>query len=236
MALVPLRITAHLLRGVCADTYDLDFAGLLASRVRSRNQIHGQASVLLDIDLPLGVCDLGGDEGWHWLATNPQFFLMDSRYPRETDILYRVVDAGWAGRSAQRPLKAYSHRKGAYRDVMLPTQVALTPKLEWYAVGEKAEIESLLRGVNFVGKRRGRGWGRTKKWEVEEVKDVPVWEWGHMGDTGTPMRPLPYECAERIGGEYTTITHGIRPPMWERQQTLYIPRQEELYYPEEWEL
>lgn len=233
MALSPVVITAHLLRGVCADEHDLDLAGLLAA------QMHRSLDLPLDedYDLPLDVCLEDGDD-WHWLATNASFAPLDDRYPYETRTLYRQVDTGWTQRSAVRPLPYTSPRSGPFRDVMMPASVVLTPSATWYAVGDIERMRALLSPVRAIGKRRARGEGTVLSWDFEQTDTDSKWVFGHTGNTGEIKRPCPQKCAERLDLPYDTKWHALRPPSWNpnRLRPLCVPPADEMYIPEEWEL
>ena len=58
--------------------------------------------------------------------------------------------------------------------------------LTWYGEGDAAQVESLLRTVRFIGKRRASGFG-----EVSGVEMSPSDLDGVVGMLGDPLRPVP---------------------------------------------
>ena len=237
MALTPLKVTAHLLRGASLDPLTLDLAGILASQLwveapKGRESSEPNPD---DLDLPLDICE-GGEAGWHWLAscavTNPL-----EETPQEPRTYYRVVDDSAASRLGDRPIPYWSPRSSAYRDMMMPAHITLTPTLTWWAVGDEQRIKELLAPIRSLGKRRNKGEGRVLRWEVKKVQSDKPWELAHMGESEEIIRPCPTECAEKLGVPYSQGWHALRPPSWnpDRLKLLAIPAEEELYIPEEWD-
>lgn len=239
MALKPFRLTAQMLRGVVADENSLDLAGILASRMW-RQMKHAPAVDSMverpeDFDLPLHMCEHGED--WHWMGSAGEFDA-DALRPQEPRTHYRVVNDAWAARAADRPLPYYHPRSSAYRDMMMPAHVVLTPTITWYGVGNPEAIMDLVSPIRELGKRRMKGEGRVLSWEIEEVLADDSWVYGHIGDSDSIVRPIPVECANRLGVEYDLAWHAIRPPSWNpnRLRRLAVKPEEEVYLPEEWEL
>lgn len=62
------------------------------------------------------------------------------------------------------------------------------PEITWYAEGDIAEVERLLRPIQFLGKRRASGFGEVERWEIEDGELD-----GLVGYDGEPLRPTPIE-------------------------------------------
>lgn len=239
MAMTPFKVTAHLLRGVVAEEHSLDLAGLLASRMWREKKASTAVDSMIkhpeDFDLPLDMCDHGDD--WHWMATTGHVQPLPG-FPQEPRTHYRVVNDSWVARAADRPLPYYHPRSSAYRDVMMPAHVSLTPTITWWGVGELEAIERLLFSITEVGKRRMVGEGKIIRWEFEEVTTDDAWRYGHVGEMDGIARPIPVACAERLALDYETVWHAIRPPSWNpnRLRKLAVKAEEQMYLPDEWEL
>ena len=239
MAMKPFRLQARTLRGVCTEPYGLDLAGILASRIwRAKGHpahIDSMVDKPTDINLPLEICDEGKD--WHWMTTCAMVEVDEFR-PQEPRTFYRVVNDSWAARAADRPLPYYHPRSSAYRDVMMPSPVTLTPTLTWYGVGDIDKIIDMVQGIRSVGKRRAKGEGRVLVWTIDQIDSADPWGIGHFGEENRIIRPVPVECAERAGLQYQVAWHAIRPPSWNPNllRELAVEPEEELYMPEEWEL
>lgn len=240
MALMkPFCLKATLLRGVVTEQYNLDLAGILASRIWRTTKHAPQVDSMIDrpqdLDLPLDMCDTGSD--WHWMATCAAVETDPDR-PQEPKTYYRVVNESMMSRAADRPLPYYHPRSSAYRDVMMPAPVTLTPHLKWYGVGDIDAIYNLVKRIRSVGKRRAKGEGIVLKWEIEEIHNQDPWEIAHTGLEKQILRPIPIECADQLGLQYKLEWFCIRPPSWNpnRIRELAVAQEEEMYIPEEWEL
>lgn len=222
-----VEVVAHLNTGLGYDPpYGLDLAGLLATRVRllEQQRRHDEGRLVshplpdtteeevYDLRLPLSRCRTGSE--WHWLASC--VIPVDPLPDPEPRTYYRTVDYSWAQRAAKRPLPHYlSPSSGAYRDVMMPAPVVVCGRATWRCVGDREQIEALLRGVRFIGRRRSTGEGGVLFWEVREVDEDPG-TWGHLQGREI-TRPCPQECAEALGlegHEWRLGHYAIRPPSW----------------------
>lgn len=99
-------------------------------------------------------------------------------------------------------------RRRNYGAVMNSYKLFTAPEITWYATGDAAKIESLLSGVEFIGKRRASGYGqviglRIEKGELDGVN-------GHFGE---PLRPVPVEL---FSGEKAALRADAawRPAYW----------------------
>lgn len=242
MALEGFRLRAHLIRGVVAEPYGLDLSGILASRIIRQRKDSNPTSRYestkdnpQDIDLPLDMCAVGEDN-WHWSATCGKTYPLES-LPQEPHTYYRVVNDSWVGRTAHRPLPYYNFKSGAYRDVMMPAHVVLTPYVDWFGVGNLDKIMGLVKHIRSIGKRRAKGEGVVHKWEIEKVDKDPD-KLAHCGEDDELLRPSPVECATRLDLDYDLTWHAIRPPSWNpnRIRELAVKPEDELFVPEAWEL
>lgn len=239
MAMKPFRLTAHTLRGVCMEPYGLDLAGILASRkwseIRNDTSVDSMVERPDDLDLPLDMCSSGAD--WHWKASCAMV-QVDEGKPQEPRTYYRVVNDSMVARAANRPLPYYHPRSSAYRDVMMPAPITLSPTLTWEGVGDLDKVFHLVKDIRSVGKRRSKGEGRIVNWSISEIESDDNLSIGHIDPNGRINRPIPVECADRIGVEYQIAWHAIRPPSWNpnRLREMAVEKEEELYLPEEWEL
>ena len=85
-------------------------------------------------------------------------------------------------------------------------------RLEWYAVGDAAEVRRLLALVVALGKKRGHGFGAVERWEVE-----PAEPWGDgfpVVRDGRALRPLPSDWPGLVEPELAVRT--LSPPYWDR--------------------
>lgn len=244
MALTPFVLQAKLIRGVVAEPYSLDLAGILSSRLirmaKDENSLAVYDSMQAnpnEVDLPLMMCESGGEDSWHWGVTSGVTRALDRR-PQEPHTYYRVVNDSWAGRAGDRPLPYYNYKSGAYRDVMMPAHVVLTPDVTWYGVGDIERIQELVSPIRSIGKRRSKGEGMIHSWQISKTEPEDIDRFIHCGYSEGLLRPSPVVCAERLQVDYELAWHAIRPPSWNpnRIRELAVEPEEELYLPEEWEL
>lgn len=87
---------------------------------------------------------------------------------------------------------------GPAKSFRLPLETALLEGdvVEWFALGDRAAIEDLLRWVRSLGKRRGVGLGKVEAWTVEPF-DPEAAGWGPgfpVLRSGRPLRNLPLDA------------------------------------------
>lgn len=117
---------------------------------------------------------------------------------------------------------------GPLKSVNLPLYTRWVPCIEWWCIGDKAEVESLLEECGYLGKERNHGYGRVERWQVEEcAEDWSLFYPCDRPDEVIVSRVLPAafpECAGRIGNLGLAVP---TPPYWQPQ------RVEMCYLPEE---
>lgn len=80
--------------------------------------------------------------------------------------------------------------------------------VEWHATGDMAAVLNVVHDVQFIGKRRGSGFGEVERWEAE-----PGELDGLVGFLGEPLRPIPFD-RWTSGGDYPAIEAAWRAPYW----------------------
>ncbi len=99
-------------------------------------------------------------------------------------------------------------RRRDYGAVMNSYTAFDAPEITWYAEGDGDATERLLSSVQFIGKRRGSGFGEVARWSVE-VGDLD----GIVGPFGGPLRPVPVDMFK---GDETSlkVDAAWRPAYW----------------------
>ena len=77
--------------------------------------------------------------------------------------------------------------------------------IDWYAVGDKPEIEKLLQFCTHLGKKTAQGWGSVLEWEVIEWPE----DWSVRGPGNKLMRAVPI-----LGNGFL---YGVRPSYWNQR-------------------
>lgn len=201
-----LRVTAILESGRVATTDGwLPLDGLLAAAWIRRHrpdlyygQDAGRRTELITPELPLERRELNGE--WFWAASFAQYpqlaegIAYNHKRFDDTEAAYRVDFVGRRG-------KVHT-QSGYYKNQRLPLVYIVTPRLEWHACGDRAEVESLLAVITAIGKKTGIGYGVVNDWIVEPW---PV-DLSCVDERGRPTRALPAANGPDYGG--------IRPPYW----------------------
>jgi CRISPR type IV-associated protein Csf3 len=211
-----LKITAHLSNGFAAfDDWSPDLAGLLEWLLLDA---HGLANpnptasdveasrALVDAELPLQRAKIGGE--WYWATSSPCY-----AYATETTDKFRKrwapgtdsPEPNWGKRKAK-----WKEGEGAEKAYDLPLYVRVTDAVTWYAVGDKAGVESLLQGCPGIGKKRAHGHGQVTQWEVQEIGN----DWHLFGPNGELMRPVPLSALSKAPIDFAIRDWGWRPPAW----------------------
>jgi hypothetical protein len=235
-------VTAFLQQGVVYDVrHGIALDGLLASALRS-NEAQGTPGSLLDgglaldepqtWELPLEACE--ASQGlWHWLATSglptdsegkPVPLIPDPHR------LLQTLDERRASQIAIRQPQHVGGSRGRFRQRVTPVLSIPAAKIVWHAVGDLAQVESLLTVLGSIGGRRGSGEGAVIKWSVEQAKPEDINRFGHTHPNGTQGRPLPEECIRSLGKVSKEFAPaGLRPPMFHRsnQKFLVVTSEEE---------
>lgn len=109
-------------------------------------------------------------------------------------------------------------QKGQYKAYHMPVFYRAALWVEWWCVGDKAEIECLLSTVTHLGKKQTQGWGRVSQWQIASVaEDWSIWHEGQL------MRGIP---AEEVTDQSVRLAYyGIRPSYWKQsnQRPLAMP-------------
>ena len=217
-----LRIRAHLRTPVIADE-QMPLDGILLYQAHR------------DLGGPQ-VATIPGDYSCRGVSTLP----LDIVYPGRRNWYYRCSWASWShdveGRdywnkrfdTSYASLVDFGNRRGKviieqgkYKAYHMPVFYRAALWVEWYAIGDKAEIEHLLSTVTHIGKKAAQGWGRVTRWDIEPLTE----DWSVVRD-GRLMRGVPIDDAQALGVEYDRAHYGIRPSYWkaDNQMWLAVPK------------
>lgn len=194
----PLKITAHLLDGRIASTdlmLPLDsllaWAWIAKHRPELLNVTMADYSNVFQPPLPLDRIETEGT--WYYACSfacaDPKAEIRSYWNKRfDATEAEQAVDFGkWKAK--------VNKQAGLYRGHHSPLCIFLLPKLEWYARGNRAEVESLLSSITHLGKKRSQGYGLVREWEVEIWPQDLSW-----------LRPVPNPDGDEI--------MGVHAPYW----------------------
>lgn len=220
--LEPLCIRAYLRCGVVCDRW-LPLDGILL--YQAVRQELGSQDVTIPGDyvgkpimavVPLGITH-PGRRNWYYQCSW-------ARWPRNVegqDHWNKRFDSAFADLidfGGQRG--KVNNASGRYKAYHMPVFYRVAEWVEWYAVGDKAEIEQLLSVVTNVGKKTVQGWGRVIRWQIESIQD----DWSVWRD-GELMRGIPAEDVVGMDKPFNLGNYGIRPSYWKpnNQKLLAMP-------------
>jgi hypothetical protein len=213
----PLRVRAWLRTGVVADKY-LPLDGVLlyqAHRDKDGPQvatIPGNYSCQGVSTLPLAI-EHPGRRNWYyrcsWAQWSQDVEGRDHWNKRFDTSFASLVDFG--GRRGKIIIE-----QGKYKAYHMPVFYRAALWVEWYCVGDRAEIEHLLSTVTHIGKKGTQGWGRALRWEIEPIAD----DWSVWRD-GRLMRGIPAEDVP-AGSVFNLTYYGIRPSYWKADNQMWL--------------
>lgn len=112
----------------------------------------------------------------------------------------------WGKRKAK-----FSTSEGPEKSYDLPLFIRLTPRIDWFCVGDKSGILDLLQYATGLGKKRSSGFGQVSEWVVTPIEE----DWSIIKD-GKLTKPLPVDLAYELGVTtfHNMMIWGWRPPAW----------------------
>lgn len=207
----PLIVTAELMTGFASsDPWSPSIDGILAYRVMME-RLGPEAFALgqhrSDRLEPVEGLPLALEhwEDWWWYQCSAPIYRAHAEVVRH---LHRRFDAHQAERwwGNQGKSGKVLTAAGPYKNARLPLMQHVTPAVSWVVVGDQAEIERLLGHVTHIGARVGAGFGRVRRWRVEEG--------GILGeDLARGHRPLPENHPDAPALEGPRMMWGLRPPV-----------------------
>ncbi len=103
-------------------------------------------------------------------------------------------------------------RRSDFGAVMNSYNSHAVSSIAWYAQGNAVEVERMLKGAAFIGKRRASGFGQVSGLQVE-----PDELSGVIGHFGEPLRPVPETLFHEVfGGDVSSLRADAawRPAYW----------------------
>ena len=118
---------------------------------------------------------------------------------------------------AEPKMKRVDIGAGANKGYRIPRPVSylVDDLITWWAIGDAAEVRTLLDLVTHIGKKRSVGWGRVVEWRVEVTPEP--WDGFPVLRDGLPLRPLPLDWPG-IATDPPTAYRTITPPYWDHSR------------------
>ena len=190
-----LKITFKIKNGIALNDNEMFFDAILASALIKkvlREDVLLLGDEVLDIELPLLKLENEGIEFYTASLVKLKGKQITERMRRKFDENYLIYCES----------KKIDIQRGEFKSLNKPYVVYLVDELVFYAIGNKDEVEELLKEIDSLGGKRKLGYGLIKEVAVEEVDECKI------------FRRVPYET-QGIPGR-------IEPPYWlSREWNLY---------------
>lgn len=201
--MIPLRVTAHVSQEIALrDELALD--ALCMAMVARRDGLppleahrNEAAPSVLPIPIALSPCDR-----FHLCShVRPEWEEKELRYKNRRPAVWELARLSAMNTSvniATGPNKAYR----------VPYEVGFLKggRLDWWCIGDREELLSLLSLCSYLGRNRGVGLGRVDRWEVEPCD---TWPGFPVCRDGVPLRPVPHDWPDAIE---SVIAEGVLMP------------------------
>lgn len=212
-----LKVVANLLSGLATfDNWSPDLAGILewllldARGMTAPNPTPEDVEAsraIVDKFMPLEKATIGGE--WYWATSSPCYTYgaeYSSNFRKRWAPGINSPSPKWGKRKAK-----WDGSAGAEKSYDLPNYIRVTDSVTWYARGDRAGVEELLRSCTGIGKKRSHGHGQISSWEVIEHES----DWHLFGPKGELMRPIPVcEIPKNAPIDIAIRNWGWRPPSW----------------------
>jgi hypothetical protein len=213
----PLEVRAHIRGALCMPDRPVMLDALLAYAVAMRDGVQPALTrrEVVPIEIPVARSECGRfhlASAGHCAIDETELRWLNRRFP--------TTEAQVMAGPKLRRINITAGLTKSYR-IPLATFHAVDDVVTWWCVGERAEVESLLGLVSYVGKKRAVGLGAVRQWEVAEV--APWLGFPVLRD-GMPLRPLP----DDVSGVSADADRGmscITYPYWRRheEQPCFVP-------------
>lgn len=232
----PFIIRAHLEQGVSMDTrIGIGLDSLLASTIRTRQkqalsisgkELDGGAlhtNHIARTELPLALCQISGDDNWHWNTTTARLFDATGNHipltaTPEIHEMKRSPEQHRFEHRTRPPLpRVISTKSGRWKAWKIPTPIIPAAYVEWAAIGSLSSVASILEAIPSIGHRRRAGEGRVLYWETIPIDQGSGTSIGHTHPDGSLGRPLLQPCLSHYGIDNSEAHFGLigmRPPYW----------------------
>lgn len=100
--------------------------------------------------------------------------------------------------------------KGEFKSEYIIVETTVTDCLRWYVNADRLRLEGILHGIYSIGKKRRRGFGEVRKWDINPVpRDYSI-----FNVDGYLMRAVPARLLEKLGitGDFAYQYTTYRPP------------------------
>jgi len=212
----PLIITAELLGPIALPGGPLAIDALLAAAVARRDGMPPPLSAadVQPIEIPI---EREPDGRFHLASfsvsevecverrwVNRRFPLAEAQAMGDAKLRRVLISAG--------PCKSYR--------LPLEGQHMVNDAMCWWCIGERVEIAQLLAIISYLGKKRGVGLGKVRRWSVEPCEP---WDGFPVVRDGRPLRSLPPDWPGLADPQmaYRTLTY----PYWAhaKEQLCAVP-------------
>lgn len=202
----PLRVRAYLQTGIISDQFlPLDgviYAQMVREKMGERDYTLPGENIIPEgqnIQLPFRKAMMKSD-AWFYkcsFAQWPEHTIEDQQtYSKRFD-LTRSDIADFGNKKAH-----VDNQRGTYKSYHVKVYYRHAAFVEWYADGDKKELERILKFCTHLGKKTSQGWGAVLKWEVVDWPE----DWSVRGEGNKLLR-----CVPSLKNGFL---YGVRPSYW----------------------
>lgn len=224
-----LQITAHLSTAI--GTYDnwspsiegiLIYQLLLRHDLLSCNPTSQEVAEMQDFlaeNLPLQQTSIKDEK--YYCSSSPYYVVQGEatdKYRKRWDS--HDINLNWGKRKPQ-----FKTGEGAEKSYDLPLYVRLVSSINWFVVGDKDEIKSLLLSVDHIQKKRSYGNGEVREWQIGIAYDDY-----HLWRDDKLMKPIPVRLIDQKL-DNPQMVWGWRSPAWlaVNKELCYMPKDNVIY-------
>lgn len=202
----PLLVTGAILTGYIPSESDgaIHLDGLLSAAVLTSHPCpadYKKGAAL--IPLPLEILWLSKD-GWPlWAASD---LIPDDQTSKSQEYWHKRYPTHRAELGTKLSAKTSA---GRWREYRVPVTAIVTGAIKGVCIGNKEEVERLLKFVTHVGKKGAAGYGRVE-WQVREFPDSAM---ALDAIHRTKATPIDYAAQKGLAGKVKPLS-GWTPPYW----------------------
>lgn len=215
----PLRIRAWMQACVISDQFlPLDtvlYRNVVREQQGAQVVTYANRSTVQEytgLTLPFLKCGTHRDNNsWHYacsFAQFPQHTVEDKQTFNKRFAINRSDMIDFGKRKGQ-----FEFAKGRYKQLHITVYCRSMLYIDWYAKGDKKELERLLPFCTHLGKKTSQGFGSVLRWDVKKWHA----DWSIRGERNGRKNQIMRAIPVRDG--VSPYTYGIRPSYWnERHQ------------------
>lgn len=156
----------------------------------------------IDKEMPIAKSTI--KDSWYWAVSSPHYienFQQTTRFRKRWDFQEHQLE--WGKKRAK-----VNSSEGHFKSYDLPRYDRETEQIHWFCVGDLGRLETVLKGITNIGKKRSQGCGQVYKWEA-----IPFPHDWHLWRGDNLARPMPVDMI-KPPAKINMMRWAWRPPYW----------------------